>query len=108
MSALHALLNVAPDAVVQVRRVELVDWGRALVFSLRVEEREFTLRFDECREMRWRIYAHESEGDETPLVDFAPGRDAHRSPAQILTGRFGVSLVYGGMSVQEAAVDAQK
>jgi hypothetical protein len=99
MSGLQTLLNVPPESAVLLRRVELVDWGRALVFVLRADEKNYELRFDDCREMRWRIYAHESEGDETPVVDFVPGRDSHRSPAQILTGRFGLSLWYGAIRV---------
>jgi hypothetical protein len=100
MSALHTLLNIDQTVMLVLRSVQWLDWGQTLVFEIRVGEAErFELRFGDCREMRWRIYAHETTGDETPIVDFAPGRDAHRSPAQILTGRFGLSLVYGKMNV---------
>lgn len=64
MSALHALLNVPPDAAIVIKQVELVDWGRGLTFALRADEKAYELRFEDCREMRWRIYAHETAGDD--------------------------------------------
>ena len=100
MSALHTLLKVAPTTALTLRAVQWLDWGQTLVFDISAGTAEtFALRFDDCREMRWRIYAHESGGEETAIVDFAAGRDSHRSPAQVLTERFGLSLVYGEMSV---------
>jgi hypothetical protein len=100
MSALHALLSLEPTTGLTLRAVQWLDWGRTLVFEIYAGATgTYTLRFDDCREMRWRLYTHETQGGETPVIDFAPGRDAHRSPAQMLTGRFGVSLVYGEMRV---------
>ena len=100
MSALHSLLKVEPTIALTLRAVQWLDWGRTLVFDISAGAAgTFALRFDDCREMRWRIYAHETEGEVTAIVDFAPGRDAHRSPAQVLTERFGLSLVYGEISV---------
>lgn len=100
MSALHTLLNVETTNALMLRAVQWLDWGRTLVFEISAGEAgTCDLRFDDCREIRWRIYAHETEGAETPIVDFAAGRDAHRSPAQILTERFGVWLIYGEMHI---------
>ena len=100
MTALHHLLNINPTNALTLLVVKWVDWGRTLIFNISAGEAgTFTLRFDDCREMRWRIYAHETQGEVTPIVDFAPGRDAHRSPAQLLTERFGLSLVYGVMTI---------
>lgn len=100
MSALHTLLDLEPTAPLILRAVQWLDWGRTLIFDISAGDAgRYALRFEDCREMRWRIYAHETEGDQTPIVDFTAGRDAHRSPAQMLTGRFGASLVYGGLSV---------
>jgi hypothetical protein len=92
MSGLHILLNVEPTIALMLCAVQWLDWGRTLVFDISAGDAGiFVLRFDDCREM---------EGEETPMVDFAPGRDAHPSPAQILTGQFGVWLVYGEMEIR--------
>lgn len=81
--------------------VQLLDWGRTLIFEGTAGEQIFTLRYDDCREMRWRAYAafDPAENAPTPIVDYAPGRDQHRSPAQILTGAFGVTLFYGSVTL---------
>jgi hypothetical protein len=106
MSALHTLLNVEQTVALTLRAVAWLDWGQTLVFDISTETAgTFALRFDDCREMRWRIYAHETTGDHTPIVDFAAGRDAHRSPAQVLTERFGLSLVYGKLGVSRTDAD---
>ena len=106
MSALHILLNVEPTTALTLRAVQWLDWGRTLVFDISAGAAgTFALRFDDCREMRWRIYAHETAGEHTPIVDFAAGRDAHRSPAQVLTERFGLSLVYGELRVSRTDSD---
>lgn len=104
MNTLHTLLKVDPSHALMLRAVQWLDWGRTLIFDISAGDAgTFALRFDDCREMRWRIYAHETEGETTPIVDFAPGRDSHRSPAQMLTGRFGVSLTYGVMVVSPSS-----
>jgi hypothetical protein len=106
MSALHTLLKIEPDNALTLQAVQWLDWGRTLVFDISAGAGgRFALRFNECRETRWRIYAHETDGETTPIVDFAPGRDTHRSPAQMLTGQFGVWLVYGEMKVSATSDD---
>lgn len=105
MSALHALLDLPETVALSLTDVRLDDWGRTLILhgSASVDEggRAFTLRFDDCREMRWRTYVAFEGGDSstTALVDFALGRDQHRSPAQILASAFGLTLYYGSLTV---------
>ncbi len=94
---IHTLLAIADDTPITLTDLTVSGWGRALIFRGLAGERPFTLTFDDCREMRWRIYAHLDVSEPTPLVEFAPGRDQHRSPAQMLTGHFGLSVFYGAL-----------
>lgn len=108
MSALHTLLNVNDESTLIFTQMQWVNWGRSLVFTVKADDAVFELRFDDCREMRWRIYAHENEDavqTATPVVDFAQGRDLHRSPSHILTGHFGLSLFYGAVVVLPIPTD---
>lgn len=98
-TTLHTLLGIDSQAALTLHEMQWLKWGQSLVFTLSAGDARYTLRFDDCRDMRWRIYAHETDGMVTPVVDFAPGRDMHRSPAQLLTAHFGLSLVYGAMTV---------
>lgn len=101
-STLHDLLKIDVNYPVFLTSVQLLDWGRTLIFTGTAGETRFTLRYEECREFRWRTYVSFDAADTlTPLVDFAPGRDQHRSPAQFLTGTFGLSLFYGSLTIQK-------
>jgi hypothetical protein len=90
-------LGVPEDAPIMLTRLRVLDWGGTLVFEGTAGDQPFELRYTDCRELRWRVYAHE-RADATPLVSFAPGRDQQRSPAQILTAQFGLSLFYGSVA----------
>lgn len=96
LAAFYALLgaDAAADAPVLIERLEPHDWGRTLVLTGRVGSQPFELRYGDCREIRWRVYAADAAAA-TPLVGFAAGRDQHRSPAQFLTAHFGLTLYYG-------------
>ncbi|MEP7292237.1 MAG: hypothetical protein ABI835_10655 [Chloroflexota bacterium] len=98
LQALTVLLGVPEDTPVILQRLDELDWGRTLVFTGTAGTQGFQLRYDDCRELRWRVYAHET-GGATAVVSFAPGRDQQRSPAQWLTGHFGLSLFYGSVKV---------
>lgn len=93
-SALAALLGVQPDAALLLTQIELAAWGRTLILRGSANDQPFEIHYTDCREFRWRVYVSE-DAAATPLVSFAPGRDQHRSPAQILTAHFGLSLFYG-------------
>jgi hypothetical protein len=104
-SSLHTLLGVPDDAPIILSRLSVLDWGRTLVFEGAASGQPFELRFTDCRDLRWRVYVHEQaheqareQGDAALLVSFAPGRDLQRSPAQILTEQFGLSVFYGSMT----------
>lgn len=98
LEAFTTLLGVPPETPVTITTLDVLDWGQTLVFRGAAGGQAFVLRYDDCRELRWRIYAHET-GGATELVGFAAGRDQQRSPAQLLTAHFGLSLFYGSMSL---------
>lgn len=99
LEAFTALLGVPPETPVTIHSLDVLDWGQTLVFRGAAGAQAFALRYDDCRELRWRVYAHEA-GGVTELVGFAAGRDQQRSPAQLLTAHFGLSLFYGSVSLQ--------
>jgi len=95
---LLASVDLPDKTPVLIQRLDVLDWGQTLVFTGMAGDQRFTLRYDDCRELRWRVYVSD-HADATPLVSFAPGRDQQRSPAQFLTGHFGLSLYYGSVEV---------
>ncbi len=100
MSIIHEQLGLDPQTVILFTDLQIDGWGRTLIFSGAAGDVRFTLTFDECREMRWRVYAHLDAHEPTTLHDFALGRDQHRSPVQLLTDHFGLSLFYGTIQLQ--------
>lgn len=101
LAAFYALLGFdETSAPVMLTRLDVQDWGQSLVFTGSAGRLPFTLRYTDCREMRWRVYVTNAAA-ETPLVSFAAGRDGQRSPAQFLTAHFGLSLYYGTVEIRK-------
>lgn len=98
LAPFYALLDLPDGAAVMLERLDVLDWGQTLVLSGAADDQPFTLRYGDCRELRWRVYVGDP-ADATPLVSFAPGRDQQRSPAQFLTAHFGLSLYYGSVEI---------
>ena len=98
LSNLTALLGLADKTPMLIQRLDVLDWGQTLVFTGMAGDQPFTLRYTDCRELRWRVYVS-NPADATPLVSFALGRDQQRSPAQFLTAHFGLSLYYGSVEI---------
>ena len=103
LDRLTTSLSIPPESTIVVLGLDLSDWGRVLRLPCRYttptgETGAFALVFDDCREMRWRLYTH-YQGETPALVDLAFGTDAHRKPATILTDAFGLSLLYGAYRV---------
>jgi hypothetical protein len=97
----NPLYGLPPDTPLTLRALHVRHWGRTLHFEGDAGGRAFTMTFDDCREIRWRVYAHLDESAlDTPLVDFTSGRDQHRSAANLLTGHFGLSVYYGTLRVE--------
>jgi len=98
LSTLFSLLGLPDKTLVTLQRLDVLDWGQTLMFTGMAGDQPFTLRYRDCRELRWRVYVTD-RADSTPLVSFAPGRDQQRSPAQFLTAHFGLSLYYGSVEI---------
>ena len=107
-------LGSHPYGALTIHDVHLVNWGRDVAFACVYDPGgpskaiSFQLVFEDCREMRWKAYAHldvdgTAQQPVTPVVDLRLGRDQHRTPASILTDHFGVSLYYGALVIQTAA-----
>ena len=106
-TALPLLLGLPEDAPASLARLEVSDWGGTLVVGGQIGDRAFELRYTDCRDLRWRVYVQD-RADVTPLVGFVPGRDQHRSPAQLLTAHFGLSLFYGSVEYSSRIADADE
>lgn len=103
------VLSLPVDSVITFTQLDTVLWGQSLHFHAEAklpsdDVMTFELRFIDCREMRWKIYTHMQDSDvtafpPTELVNFRIGRDQHRSPANLLTDHFGLSLFYGRLEI---------
>lgn len=102
-TALPLLLGLPEDTPASLARLDVLDWGSTLVFAGQIGDHAFELRYTDCRELRWRVYVQDRAGT-TPLVGFVPGRDQHRSPAQVLTAHFGLSVYYGNVEYSSRIV----
>jgi hypothetical protein len=103
--ALQALLALPAETLVAVRAYHIHRFGREIALELDTAGHPnsagapLLLRYAECREHRWRVYALDDD-QPAEVVDFAPGRDQHRSPMQMLTTRFALFLVYGALHIE--------
>jgi hypothetical protein len=91
--------------------IQMVQWGRSLIFGCVYrtvsqgappdDPVRFSLVFNDCREVRYKVYAHIGEhesGEVTSVADVAEmalGKGNHRRDANILTNHFAVTLTYG-------------
>ncbi len=101
MSAFADLLAVPADTPIFFTAMTLGAWGATLTLTGQAGRTMFTLRYEECRELRWRTYpVFGGITAQIALVDFSAGRDGHRSPAQLLTDSFALWLLYGKMRIE--------
>jgi len=83
-------------------------WGQTLTFTCRYQGEttfDFIWQFEDCREMRWQQYSHNRLDESaafppSELVMLRVGQGKHRKPAQLLTAYFGLSLLYGEMTIR--------
>jgi hypothetical protein len=100
-------LGLSADVVLSITGVAHEQWGRTLRLMMQADDAErlsFALVFEDCREIKWRIFVHQADEravafPQTTLVDFAVGRGQHRSPATLLSDHFGLTLVYGRLVI---------
>lgn len=96
-------------ATIYLQELQIIFWGRTLDFACEAQAPEiapctFNLRFVDCRDMRWQVYSHIEQTEVTAfplteLLNFSMGRDQQRSPCQIFTDYFGLSLFYGELHI---------
>ncbi len=94
-------LGSHPYGVFWIHDLRLVGWGKDLVFECVYEPGgpskpvPFQLILKDCREMRWRVYAHADGMTTASIVNIGLGTGQHRKPANILTDTFGLTVLYG-------------
>jgi hypothetical protein len=109
-------LGLVPGGGLSIVDIQMVQWGRDLVFECvyRTVSRNappddpvrFNLVFKDCRDIKYRIYAHISiheRGQVTAVADVAElqlGKGHHRRDANILTNHFGVTVSYGEIMLE--------
>jgi hypothetical protein len=105
------VLGLVPNGGLSITDIQMVQWGRDLVLACRYQTTplttspdppvHFNLVFHDCREIRYKVYAHIGEheqGQVTPIADVAElllGHGNHRRDANILTNHFGLTIAYG-------------
>lgn len=110
LGGLAEVLGVNAAGEFRINDVQFVQWGRDLIFSCeyRADERSiplaFQLVFNDCRELKWKTYAHTTYESpvipSTPLVDFSAGQGNHRKDAALLTAHFAATVSHGGAMVE--------
>lgn len=109
-------LGLVSDGVFAITDLQMVDWGRDIV--LKCDYRtvslegvpddpvEFQIVFRDCREIKYRIYAHISQHEQGHVSKFADvvelmlGKGNHRRDANILTNHFSVTISYGEVVIE--------
>ncbi len=111
------LLGLVPGGSLSITDIQMVQWGRGLVFECVYQTRImdgpedepvlFRLVFNDCREIRYKVYAHiglHERGVVTMIADVAElllGQGNHRRDANILTNHFGVTISYGDIHIEK-------
>ncbi|GAB4514449.1 MAG: hypothetical protein OHK0046_16560 [Anaerolineae bacterium] len=100
-----------------VTDIQMVQWGRDVIFECAYQTIApdntpdqpvtFRLIFHDCREIKYKVYAHISlheHGEITQTADIADlllGQGNHRRDANILTNCFGATLSYGDVRIEK-------
>ena len=109
-------LGLVPGGGFAITDIQMVQWGRDLIFECVYQTAAidlapddpvlFRIIFHDCREIRYKVYAHISiheQGQVTPTADIAElnlGQGQHRRDANILTNHFAVTISYGEVRVE--------
>lgn len=110
-------LGLVSGGGLSITDIQMVQWGRDMIFVCRYrtvpisgppdEPVDFQLIFQDCREVKYKVYAHISAHEEgvirsvADVVELAFGQGKHRRDANILTNHFGVSISYGSLVVEK-------
>ncbi|MCU0499122.1 MAG: hypothetical protein MUF87_17350 [Anaerolineae bacterium] len=109
-------LGLIPAGTFWVIGVELVQWGREIALHTAYETVQpdgtpdtpvsFRLVFQDCRDFRWKSYAHIALSEEgivserSEIAELLFGSGHHRRDANLLTNHFGLTVSYGQVIVQ--------
>lgn len=109
-------LGLISGGTVAITDVMLSQWGRELIFEchyLTVQPDGtfdpavvFRLIFRDCREFKWRSYAHIALSEfgeislRTEMVEIALGSGSHRRDANMLTNHFAATISYGEIVIE--------
>lgn len=96
------VLSLPPMTRIDITHMTWQLWGQTMTFACEADAIQFSVQFEDCREMKWQLYTHMQHDEplafpRTEWVNFRMGRDQHRSPAHVLTQHFGLSLMYGAL-----------
>jgi hypothetical protein len=110
-------LGLVPGGGLSITDIQMVEWGRYLVFSCRYRTAplnappddpvDFDLVFHDCREIKYRVYAHISAHEQglvsrtADVAELSLGHGNHRRDASILTNHFGVTISYGELVIEK-------
>jgi len=110
------MLGLIPGGGLSITDMQMVQWGRDVVLECRYltapmnaapdDPVLFRLIFHECREIKYKVYAHigqHEQGKVTEVADVAElmlGQGNHRRDANILTNHFGITISYGRISIE--------
>jgi hypothetical protein len=104
-------LGLITGGTFAITDVKLSGWGRDLIFECHYSTLQpdgtpdpaviFRLIFRDCREMKWRSYAHIALSElgeianRTEIAEIALGSGGHRRDANLLTSHFAATISYG-------------
>ncbi len=110
-------LALVPGGGFTITDIQMVQWGRDLVLECAYQTVSlnappdapvyFDLIFHDCREIRYKVYAHigaHEQNQVTPtadVVEVSLGQGNHRRDASLLTNHFGVTISYGSLSIEK-------
>jgi hypothetical protein len=104
-------LGLVPGGTIIISDVTLRQWGREIIFECDYQTTQpddsldpmisFRLIYRDCREMKWRSYAHIAMAEmgeiapSTEIVDLLFGLGNHRRDANLLATHFALTVSYG-------------
>lgn len=114
-------LGLVPDGGMSITDIQMVQWGRDLIFECLYQTTPinappddpvmFRLIFHDCREIKYRVYAHigmHEQGQVASVADIAEmslGKGQHHRDANIMTNHFAVTISYGELTIERDSQD---
>jgi hypothetical protein len=109
-------MGLISGGVLSITDVALLQWGREIIFECDYQTTQpdgafdetvlFKMIFHDCREFKWRSYAHIALSEfgeialRTEVVDLALGQGNHRRDANLMTTHFAITVSYGEIVIE--------